>query len=63
MNPSEQLVEALQAMNKLKSEEFKAVVAWLRGNGRAALRAQGATDKQIGPLRLDIDRMGDAPLG
>ncbi len=40
-----------------------ALATWLRGQRGADLRGQGAKDKEIGPMRLDIDRLGDAPLG
>jgi hypothetical protein len=32
-----------------------AVLAWLRGNGRAALHAQGANDSDIGPARSSVE--------
>ncbi len=63
MEPSTELKEALAALMKLGGEDMMAIVSWLRQSGRAELRARGATDEQIGPMRLDIDRFGDAPLG
>lgn len=63
MNPSKELMEALAALRTLNGEDFMAIAAWLRQEGRAVLRDRGATDEQIGPARMDIDRFGDAPLG
>jgi len=60
---TKELVEALAKLKPLSGEDIMAVASWLRGEGRVALRDRGATDEQIGPMRLDIDRLGDAPLG
>lgn len=63
MNPSKELMEALAALRSLNGADFMAIAAWFRQEGRAVLRERGATDEQIGPARMDIDRFGDAPLG
>ena len=44
----------------LGSDDRQAVLWWLRGNGRSALYARGATDDAIGPLRSGVDS-GAAP--
>jgi hypothetical protein len=38
---------------QLKHKDRDAVIAWLSGKGRQALYARGATDKQIGPSRIN----------
>jgi len=58
-----ELAAALAAIKKLPGEDIMALAAWLRGQGRASLRERGANDSDIGPMRLDIDKLGDAPLG
>lgn len=63
MEITKELAEALDKLRVLDGEDIMAVAAWLRGNGRAALRERGATDANIGGMRLDIDQLGDAPLG
>ena len=63
MEMSKELGEALDAMKKLDGADFMAIASWLRQEGRAMLRARGATDDKIGSCRLDIDRFDDAPLG
>lgn len=60
---SKELAEALEKLRALGGEDIMAIACWLRGKGRKALRERGATDKEIGAMRLDIDQMGDAPLG
>lgn len=60
---SKELAEALEKLRALGGEDIMAIANWLRGQGRKALRERGATDKEIGPMRMDIDQMGDAPLG
>ena len=57
------LSTALVAVSRLGAEDFAAMQSWLTGRGRAALRARGATDSNIGSMRLDVDLMDDAPLG
>jgi hypothetical protein len=63
MEPSDQLVAALSALRPLDGEDFMALASWAKGEGRKALRDRGATDAQIGAMRMDVDRMDDAPLG
>lgn len=63
MSPTPELLQALMALRKLTGEDLMAIAAWLRQQGRTELRARGATDENIGPARMDIDRFGDAPLG
>ncbi|MDB5093426.1 MAG: hypothetical protein JWO85_1527 [Candidatus Eremiobacteraeota bacterium] len=63
MQPSDQLVAALAAIKNLGGEDFSAIASWMKGEGRKALRDRGATDNAIGGMRLDTDRLGDAPLG
>lgn len=60
---SPELKTTLEAMKKLDGADITAIACWLKGEGRAKLRAQGADDNAIGPARFDIDRLGDAPLG
>lgn len=60
---SNELKEALKALQKLEGTDFMALASWLRGEGRQHLRERGASDNEIGPARLDIDCFGDAPLG
>lgn len=63
MEPSDQLVAALTAIKDLGGEDFMALASWVKGEGRKALRARGATDAQIGAARMDVDLMDDAPFG
>ncbi|MBI5173322.1 MAG: hypothetical protein HY986_10565 [Candidatus Melainabacteria bacterium] len=58
-----ELADALSKLKELSGADIMAVASWLRGEGRKALRERGATDEQIGPARMDIDRFDDAPLG
>lgn len=60
---NKELAEALEKLKVLGGEDIMAIAYWLRGEGRKALRERGATDTEIGPMRFDIDQMGDAPLG
>ena len=61
--PSPELKQALKNIQKLKGEEVMALASWLKAEGRAKLKQQGATDSDIGAARFDIDRFGEAPLG
>lgn len=61
--PSPELKQALKDIQKLKGEEVMALASWLKAEGRAKLKQQGATDSDIGAARFDIDRFGEAPLG
>jgi hypothetical protein len=61
--PSSNLVEAAEAIQKLDANDFTAIKNWMKGEGRSALRERGLTDKEIGGLRLDTDKFGDAPFG
>lgn len=63
MEAKKELNEALDKLRVLDGEDLMAIAYWLRGEGRAALRERGANDKNIGPMRMDIDNLGDAPLG
>jgi hypothetical protein len=58
---NKELAEALDKLRAIKGEDFMAVASWMRQEGRAALRERGASDDNIGPCRLDIDKFGDAP--
>jgi hypothetical protein len=49
---------AEQEIMMLDSGDRSAVLAWLRGNGRSALYARGATDSMIGVTRAPGDRGG-----
>lgn len=60
---NKELAAALKALEALSGEDIMAIASWLRGEGRKALRERGATDELIGPMRCDIDRWDDAPLG
>ena len=60
---NKELSEALDNLKALGGDDIMAIACWLRGEGRKALRDRGAIDKEIGPMRFDIDQMGDAPLG
>jgi hypothetical protein len=48
---SPELKTTLEAMKKLDGADITAIASWLKGEGRAKLRAQGADDKAIGPAR------------
>lgn len=63
MTIKKELEEALDKLRVLEGEDFMAIASWMRQEGRAALRERGASDDNIGPCRLDIDKFGDAPLG
>ncbi len=60
---SPELKQALKDIQQLKGEEVMALASWLKAEGRAKLKQQGATDSDIGAARFDIDRFGEAPLG
>lgn len=60
---SPELKQTLKDIQKLKGEEVMALASWLKAEGRAKLKQQGATDGDIGAARFDIDRFGEAPLG
>lgn len=60
---SPELKQALKDIQNLKGEEVMALASWLKAEGRAKLKQQGATDSDIGAARFDIDRFGEAPLG
>ncbi len=60
---SPELKQTLKDIQKLKGEEVMALASWLKAEGRAKLKQQGATDSDIGAARFDIDRFGEAPLG
>lgn len=49
---------AAQEIMMLDSRDRSAVLSWLRGNGRSALYARGATDSMIGVMRAPGDRGG-----
>ncbi len=61
--PSPALLAAVSEIRTLDAADFTALKSWLKGDGRQALRDRGVTDRDIGALRLDTDRWGDAPLG
>lgn len=61
--PSKSLVAAAEAIKKLDAADYSAFKAWFEGKGRQALRDRGLTNSQIGGMRLDTDKLGDAPLG
>jgi hypothetical protein len=63
MEVSSEMVAALAALQKLGGEDFSAIQSWMKGEGRKALRDRGASDTQIGGMRLGTDLLGDAPLG
>jgi hypothetical protein len=60
---SPELKQVLKDIQQLKGEEVMGLASWLKAEGRAKLKQQGATDSDIGPARFDIDRFGEAPLG
>ena len=58
--PIQDYEQAEAQILNLGSDDRQAMLWWLRGNGRSALYARGATDDQIGPLRSGVDS-GAAP--
>jgi hypothetical protein len=57
-----ELKTALESIKAVGGEDLVALAKWFRGEGRVPLKARGADDDLIGPLRIEIDRDGEGEM-